>query len=124
MLVPDLVQATIQQRAIDIDRHVLEEGARATSEAGLDVRFLTSAARVLATVAEQPAVTMREIAHRCGQTERAIWQQLRQLERAGLLKRQREGRRNRYEVDQSAVARQLLNESSALQGSASLRAAT
>ncbi len=117
MLVPELVQATIQQRAIDIDRHVVEGEARATSEAGLDVCFLTSAARVLATVAEQPAVTMREIARRCGQTERAIWQQLRQLEQAGFLKRRREGRRNRYEVDQSAVARQLLVESSALLGS-------
>ncbi len=117
MLIPELVQATIQQRRIDIDQYVVEEEARATSEAEMDVRFLTSAARVLATVADQPAVTMREIARRCGQTERAIWQQLRQLERAGFLKRQREGRRNRYEVDQSAVARQLLVESSALLGS-------
>ena len=117
MLVPELVQATIQQRGIETDRHVVEEEARASSEAAVDVRFLTSAARVLATVAEQPAVTMREIAHRCGQTERAIWQQLRQLEQAGFLKRHRQGRRNRYEVDQSAVARQLVVESSPLLGS-------
>ena len=117
MLIHELVQATIQQRGIDTDQHVVEQEAQATLGAGVDVRFLTSAARVLATVADQPAVTMREIAHRCGQTERAIWQQLGQLERAGFLKRQREGRRNRYEVDQSAVARQLLVESSALLGS-------
>ncbi|MCH8066937.1 MAG: helix-turn-helix transcriptional regulator [Chloroflexi bacterium] len=117
MVIHELVQATLQQRRIDTDRHVVEHEARATSEAEGDVRLLTSAARVLATVADQPAVTMREIARRCGQTERAIWQQLGQLERAGFLKRKREGRRNRYEVDQSAVARQLLVESSALLGS-------
>ena len=117
MVIHELVQATLQQRRIGTDRHVVEQEARVTSEAEGDVRLLTSAARVLATVADQPAVTMREIARRCGQTERAIWQQLGQLERAGFLKRQREGRRNRYEVDQSAVARQLLVESSALLGS-------
>ena len=117
MVIHELVQATLQQHRIGTDRHVVEQEARVTSEAEGDVRLLTSAARVLATVADQPAVTMREIARRCGQTERAIWQQLGQLERAGFLKRQREGRRNRYEVDQSAVARQLLVESSALLGS-------
>ena len=98
MLIPELVKATIQQHKIEIDQHLVEEEARATSEAELDVRFLTSAARVLATVADQPAVTMREIARRCGQTERAIWQQINQLEQAGFLERQREGRRNRYKV--------------------------
>ena len=118
MLVRDLVQATIDERELEIERIRLEREAPARAEAGVRVQFLTSAARVLTTVAREPGATIREIATRVGQTERAVWEQLRQLEGAGLLSRERTGRRNRYQIDQAAVERQLLTEGSALLGAA------
>lgn len=121
MLVRDLVQATLQQQGMDVDRLVVEREAEHAPKNGPknggEVRFLTNAARVLATVTKEPGATLRDIARRCGQTERAVWQQLRQLEQAGLLRRQREGRRNRYQVDESAVERHIMVESAALMGS-------
>ena len=118
MLVQDLLQATIDERELEIERLRLEREAPARSEAGGQVQFLTSAARVLTTVAREPGATIREIANRVGQTERAVWEQLRLLEGAGLLSRERMGRRNRYQIDQAAVQRQLLTEGSALLGAA------
>ena len=117
MLVRDLLQATIDERELEIERMQLEHEAHAPAEAGVQVQFLTSAARVLTTVARDPGATIREIASKVGQTERAVWEQLRQLEGAGLLSRERTGRRNRYQIDQAAVERQLLTEGSALLGS-------
>ena len=118
MLVQDLLQATIDERELEIERLRLEREARPRTEAGGQVQFLTNAARVLTTVARDPGATIREIASRVGQTERAVWEQLQKLEGAGLLSRERTGRRNRYQVDQAAVERQLLTEGSALLGSA------
>ncbi len=117
MLIRDLVQATIDERELEIERLRLEREARPRGEAGAQVQFLTNAARVLTMVAREPGATIREIASRVGETERAVWGHLRQLEGAGLLSRERTGRRNRYQVDQSAVERQLLTEGSALLGS-------
>ncbi len=117
MPVQDLVQATLQQQAMDVDKIVVEREVERASTDGGEVRFLTNAARVLATVTKEPGATLRDIARRCGQTERAISQQLRKLEQAGLLRRQREGRRNRYQVDESAVERHIIVESAALLGS-------
>ncbi len=76
--------------------------------------LLSNAGRVLATVMKEPGATMRKIAHRCDKTERAVWQLLLELERAGFLRRYRQGRRNRYEVNLSAVARQLEGEGALL----------
>ena len=124
MLVRDLMQATIDERELEIERLRLEREAQPCAEAGAQpeaggqVQFLTNAARVLTTVAREPGATIREIASRVGATERAVWEQLRRLEGAGLLSRERTGRRNRYQVDQAAVERQLLTEGSALLGSA------
>lgn len=118
MLVQDLLQATIDERELEIERLRLEREAQPRTKGGGQVQFLTNAARVLTTVARDPGATIREIASRVGQTERAVWEQLQKLEGAGLLSRERTGRRNRYQVDQAAVERQLLTEGSALLGSA------
>ena len=118
MLVQDLLQATIDERELEIERLRLEREAQPRTKGGGQVQFLTNAARVLTTVARDPGATIREIASRVGQTERAVWEQLQKLEGAGLLSRERTGRRNRYHVDQAAVERQLLTEGSALLGSA------
>ena len=110
MLIEEMVKTALDQRDLDFQEIRRIREAQLASEDGGGVRILTNAARVLATVARQPAATMRDIAQQCGQTERAVWDQLHQLERAGLLSSRREGRRNRYEVDQAAVQRQLFAE--------------
>ena len=118
MIVEELVQAAIQQEELEVERVRLEHDARGVREPAIEVRILTNAARVLAAVTRDPAATMRDLAERCGQTERAVWEQLRQLEGAGLLTKQRQGRRNHYQVDESALIRHLLTEGAALQGTA------
>ncbi len=118
MLVEKLVQAAIQQEELEVERIRLEHDAQGVREPTVEVRILTNAARVLAAVTRDPAATMRDLAERCGQTERAVWEQIRQLEGAGLLTKQRQGRRNHYQVDESALVRHLLTEGSALQATA------
>jgi len=78
------------------------------------VSLLSGAGQVLAAVLEDPQATMRDIARRCQKTERAVWQVLVRLERAGLVRRSKHGRRNQYEVDLPALERQLRGEASPL----------
>jgi predicted transcriptional regulator len=118
MIVEELVQAAIQQESLEAERVRLEYEAQGVREPTGEVRILTNAARVLAAVTRDPAATMREVAKRCGQTERAVWDQLRQLESAGLLTKERQGRKNHYQVNESALIRHLLTEGSALPGTA------
>ncbi len=108
MVTQELAQTVIRERKLEVDRLQLEHQPQP------DIRFLTSAARVLAAVIQEPDATMRDLARRCDRTERAVWQHLQELERAGLLRHQRRGRRNHYEVDSSAVERQLMLESAPL----------
>ncbi len=60
--------------------------------------FLTNHARVLACVAQQPGVRLREIATCAGITERAAHRIVCELEADGYLTRHRVGARNFYEV--------------------------
>lgn len=60
--------------------------------------FLTNHAHVLLLLARDPSLTMREAAAEAGITERAVQRIVLDLERAGYLVREREGRRNRYQV--------------------------
>lgn len=66
--------------------------------AGRGWTFLTNHAHVLLCIAEQPAVRMREVAVSVGITERAVQRIVADLEAAGYVVREREGRRNRYRV--------------------------
>ncbi len=110
-----LEQALIDERQAEVDRIQLERQTQTDGlEAASEIRFLTTAARILVAVISEPGATMREIAQRCGKTERAVWQQLQKLERAGFIRRHRVGRRSQYEVDKSALDRQLLVESALL----------
>ncbi len=112
MKVQDLLQAAVEEHQRDVDEFQLEREARAAS--GGDVRLFTSAFSVLTALMGDPRATIRELAARCGRTERAVWQQLRDLEGAGLLTRQRQGRRNVYQVDTEALDRQLRLEGAAV----------
>src|SRR4051812_47373598 len=60
--------------------------------------FLTNHAQVLLSVAREPDIRLREIAEEVGITERAVHRILGELESAGYLSRERDGRRNRYTI--------------------------
>jgi MarR family len=60
--------------------------------------FLTNHAQVLACIAADPAIRLREIGDRVGITERAAHRIVTELAGAGYLARERRGRRNHYTV--------------------------
>jgi DNA-binding transcriptional ArsR family regulator len=60
--------------------------------------FLTNHAHVLTCVAHDPGIRLRDIAAAVGITERAAHRILSELVEEGYVVRQREGRRNRYQV--------------------------
>jgi DNA-binding MarR family transcriptional regulator len=60
--------------------------------------FLTNHAHVLLCVAENPNVRLREVATLVGITERAAQRIVAELEEAGYLERERDGRRNVYRL--------------------------
>lgn len=60
--------------------------------------FLTNHAHVLVCIAEEPDVRGRDIADRVGITERAAQAIVADLVADGYVTREREGRRNRYEI--------------------------
>mgnify|MGYP002378246981 FL=1 len=61
--------------------------------------FLTNHAHVLLCLARDPTARVRDIATSVGITERAVQRILSELEEGGYLTRQRDGRRNRYDVN-------------------------
>ncbi|MET9730380.1 helix-turn-helix domain-containing protein [Streptomyces sp. NPDC006458] len=67
--------------------------------------FLTSHARVLASIADNHNVRVRDIAARCRLTERAVQKIISDLEQDGYLSHTRHGRTNRYSIDPSKVLR-------------------
>lgn len=60
--------------------------------------FLTNHAHVLVCVANDPGIRLRDIADAVGITERATHRIVAELVEEGYLLREREGRRNRYQV--------------------------
>ena len=60
--------------------------------------FLSNHAHVLLSLVRQPEATMRDVALKVGITERAVQRIISELEEAGYLSRDRDGRRNRYAV--------------------------
>jgi hypothetical protein len=60
--------------------------------------FLTNHAHVLVCVANDPGIRARDIALAVGITERATHKILGELVKEGYVLRERQGRRNRYEI--------------------------
>jgi DNA-binding transcriptional ArsR family regulator len=60
--------------------------------------FLTKHADVLLALAREPELRIPEIAAAAGITERSAYRILADLEKAGYVRRRKEGRRNRYEL--------------------------
>jgi DNA-binding MarR family transcriptional regulator len=69
---------------------------RIRNAAGWD--FLTNYAHVLICVAHDPGIRLRDIATAVGITERAAHRVLSELVDEGYVLRERQGRRNRYQV--------------------------
>ena len=60
--------------------------------------FLTSHARVLLCIAHDPDVRLRDIAAGLGITERSAYGIVTELAEAGYVVKQKDGRRNRYQI--------------------------
>jgi predicted transcriptional regulator len=61
-------------------------------------KFLTNHAQVLACIAHDPGVLLREISERVGITERAAHRIVTELADGGYITRERNGRRNYYTI--------------------------
>ncbi|HTC60804.1 MAG TPA: helix-turn-helix domain-containing protein [Solirubrobacteraceae bacterium] len=61
-------------------------------------KFLTNHAQVLACIAHDPGVLLREISERVGITERAAHRIVTELTDGGYITRERNGRRNHYTI--------------------------
>ena len=60
--------------------------------------FLTSHARVLLCIARDPAARLRDMAASLGITERSVYGIVTDLAEAGYMIKQKDGRRNRYQI--------------------------
>ena len=67
--------------------------------------FFSNYAHVLVCLAENPRARLREVADRVGVTERTAMRLVTHLEDAGILFREKEGRRNSYVIDTGAHLR-------------------
>ncbi len=67
--------------------------------------FFSNYAHVLVCLAEDPSARLRDIAEHVGITERAVQRIVGHLEAAGVLTKEREGRRNHYHVDMDCPLR-------------------
>lgn len=61
--------------------------------------FLTNHAHVLLSIAQNPDITVRELAMNVSITERAVMRIIGELDAGGALSRERDGRRNHYTVN-------------------------
>jgi DNA-binding IclR family transcriptional regulator len=67
--------------------------------------FITSHGQVLLAVARNPTASVVEIADAAGITERSAYRVLADLQQAGYIRRKRNGRHNRYEVNRGLPLR-------------------
>jgi len=67
--------------------------------------FLSNYGHVLVCLAKNPDTRLREVADRVGITERSAMRVITHLDEAGILRREKEGRRNHYRIDLSAPLR-------------------
>ncbi|MDX6767132.1 MAG: winged helix-turn-helix domain-containing protein [Candidatus Methylacidiphilales bacterium] len=67
--------------------------------------YLSNHAHVLVCLNQDPEMRLRDIAVSVGITERAVQRIIAELEAAGSLRHEREGRRNRYEIQKRSRLR-------------------
>ena len=71
-----------------------------TKSASQQWGFLTNHAQVLVCIARDPEARLRDISDRVGLTERAVHRVVADLAAAGYITRERQGRRNRYTLNE------------------------
>ncbi len=76
--------------------------------------FLTNHAHVLLCLARDPGIRLRDVAEGVGITERAAQRIVADLVEAGYLERRREGRRNRYRLNDGLPMRHPLERDHAI----------
>lgn len=64
-----------------------------------DWTFFSHYAHVLICLAENPRSRLRDVAEKVGVTERTAMRLINRLEKAGVVERIRQGRRNCYQID-------------------------
>ena len=69
--------------------------------------FLTNHGRVLLCIAHDPGVRLRDIAATLGITERSAYSIVTDLANAGYIVKERDGRRNRYQIQHHLPLREL-----------------
>ncbi len=69
------------------------------SRTGIGWTFLTNYTHVLFCLARQPDMVLREVAAAIGITERAVQRIVSDLVEAGILIKEKDGRRNHYRID-------------------------
>ena len=67
--------------------------------------FFSNHAHVLVTLAKDPSARIRDVADQVGITERAVQTIVAHLEEAGILQKERDGRRNHYIINESVPLR-------------------
>lgn len=67
--------------------------------------FFTNHAHVMFCISRDPDVRLREVADQVGITERATQRIVAELEEAGFLSHERNGRRNHYKIIEDALLR-------------------
>lgn len=67
--------------------------------------FFSNYAHVLVCLADNPHARLRDVADRVGITERTAFRLISELEEAGILQREKEGRRNHYVINADAHLR-------------------
>jgi DNA-binding MarR family transcriptional regulator len=72
--------------------------------------FFSNHAHVLIYLADNDEARLREVADAVGITERAVQMIVADLEEAGALERTRQGRRNRYRVNEDVALRHPIEE--------------
>ena len=75
------------------------------SDASAGWNFFSNYAHVLVCLAENPDARLRDVAERVGITERTALRLVTHLEEAGILMREKNGRRNSYVIDTEARLR-------------------
>lgn len=84
--------------------------ARKSGETGPSWTFLSNHTHVLVCLAADAEQTLRDVAAKVGITERAVQRIVSELEAAGALSRERDGRRNRYRLDRALPLRHPLEQ--------------
>jgi DNA-binding MarR family transcriptional regulator len=72
--------------------------------------LLSNHGHVLVCIANDPHMRLRDVAAQVGITERAVQRIILDLEQAEMLRREREGRRNRYRINAQQPLRHALEQ--------------